>query len=124
MIDDDIDILRKLMQSFFGNYDDEFAGGIKFSDSSVNYSNRDDMDIFSDDNHIYITAELRVPDEDMKITPEKDGLIIEVMQDGSWRRFKKIPISSICNPKSARITYKNGILDVVLERMNNGETNI
>ena len=122
--DDDIDILRRLMESFFGN--NNFTGGIKFIDSDnrriPNYSNRDDIDIHTDNEHIYITAELRVPDEDMKVTPQKNGIIIEAMIDGSWRRWP-IQIPSACNPKSAKITYVNGVLDVTLdivESNNNG----
>ena len=121
---DDIDILNKIMNNFFGN--DNFTGGYKFSDKSYKHKQQDnnyiseDVSIFQDDKHIYITAELRVPDEDMKITPQKDGLIIEAMLDGSWRRWK-INIPSTCIPKSAKITYVNGVLDVTLDIVENND---
>jgi HSP20 family molecular chaperone IbpA len=115
------DWINRIMKDFFGGDIDELPyGGYKYRDTYKKPQEpgvalfEKDVNIFYDDEHIYITADLKVPDEDMKVTPMENGILMEFMKEGSWRR-RTLKIPRKANPSSAQITYVNGILDITLD---------
>ena len=107
------DIFRMIDEIMNSSY----TGGFKFRDDSdddvYNYSDKG-IDIQVDDKHIYITAEIRVPDEDIDVTPHEYNLTMQFMKDGAWRK-RIIQLPKRVNPKTAKISFNNCILDVSLE---------
>ena len=108
--DDTMDIIEKMISNFFGNA----SLGIHRDEYSTSQS--DDVDIFEDEKKIYITVELKLDDEDINVTPQKDGILLEVMYGGRWRKWK-INIPTECRPESAKISFNNCVLDIELEKV-------
>ena len=111
MIDfDDFDDIFARIQDMMNN---QYSGGYHKSRKS---NTRDDpIDIQEDDKHIYITLELKVRDEDLTVTPKEDSVIIEVMIDGTWNK-RTITLSAPINPKTAKISFNNCVLDIQLTK--------
>jgi HSP20 family molecular chaperone IbpA len=104
---DEFDDMFKKIQEMM---DREFTGGYKNS----NIRSKDyDVDIQEDDDHIYITMEIKVREEDLTVTPKEDMIVLEFMDSGSWNK-KTIKLSSKIDPKKAKITFNNCILDIQL----------
>ena len=137
MREDEIERLFRLMDKIFK---DGFTGGFMTNDGNdYSYSNygychnnnilpnyiekpkekdiHDNLvDISEDGKQIYITIELRgVEKDDLIVTPKEDSISIQVMIDrktlkGEWKLPSKV------NPKSAKIDFKNCVLDVILKK--------
>ncbi|PKK85270.1 MAG: hypothetical protein CVT48_06225 [Thermoplasmata archaeon HGW-Thermoplasmata-1] len=73
-------------------------------------------DIIEGDKEVSVTVELpgvERSDIDLKVT--EDG--IEIKVDTPQRKYRKrLPMPCEVNPKTTKATYKNGILDVVIQR--------
>jgi len=116
MIDDDFDDIFKRITRMF---DDEFTGGYMRrypSDTNTREYLERDMNILEDDTHIYYTTELRIPDEDLDVEIERDKIIIQAMVDGNWKR-KSVSLPATINKSTAKVTFKNGVLDFELEKI-------
>lgn len=109
-IDEEDDPFFKILNRIFGGLD---YGGYKYSERN-GYSNGF-VDIFEDEDYLYITAEIKVRDEDLEVKPEEDRLIVEIMSSGKWTR-RNIGLPYIVIPESAKITFNRGVLDVKLKR--------
>lgn len=113
MIDfDEFDDIFRRIQNMINN---EYSGGVRYRRREGNVR-EDNIDIQEDDKHIYITVELRVRDEDLTVYPQEDMIVLEVMIDGAWSR-KVIRLPTLVNPKSAKISFNNFILDIVLKKI-------
>jgi len=102
------------MGDFSGGYYSN-RGNSNSEENLYNYSDRG-IDIQIDDNRIYITVEMKVRENDIKVKPQETNLIVEYLKDGSWIR-KNIILPRKVKPKTAKISYLDvtGILDVTLE---------
>jgi len=110
MIDfDDMDDIFKRIQDMMNH---DFSGGYTRGGNYRDYG----IDIQEDEKYIYMTVELKIREEDLTVTPKEDSIILEVMMDGSWtKRIVKLP--KPVDPKSAKITFNNCILDVQLKKI-------
>ena len=112
MIDfDDMDDIFRRIQDMMNS---DFSGGYSRYKGG-NYRDYG-IDIQEDDKYIYMTVELRVRDEDLTVTPNENAIILEVMMDGSWNK-RIIRLPSPVDPKSAKISFINCILDVKLKKI-------
>ncbi|SRR5581483_7233902 len=70
------------------------------------------VDVIKGENEIRIVAEVPgVNKEDLRLSADENSLTIESVT-GQPRYHKKIDLPEIVDPKSAKSTYKNGILEV------------
>jgi len=110
-------INRILGGGFSGGYTTSYPSDIyKSKDVDDNYMSRT-LNIFNYDDKVTFTAELTgLLDEDLKVTPEKDSLTVEAFIDGEWIR-RKYSLPESVRKDSAKITFKNNVLDVELEKI-------
>lgn len=114
--DEFFDLVDKLINS-------QFSGGYirrNYSRPQQKYNEEEEnkiIDISEDDEHIYATIQLTgVRDDDLNVIPSENSISIEFKIDGSWyRRTFKLP--SRIDPITSQISYKNFILDVVLDKV-------
>jgi len=113
-IDDFDDIFRNVERII----EDSYTGGYSRQSRQINRM----IDVLEDDDHIYITAEIRIPEEDISVEVEEMHIIFNVMDDGAWqRKIQHLPCK--VNKDTAKITYNNCIIDIILEKkVNDGET--
>jgi len=114
---DEIDDIFKLMDRLIKN---SFSGGYA-SRYRPNYNEdnyiSDTTCIFNYEDTISLSIELKnLNNEDLKVTPNENGLIIEAFLDGEWIR-KSIKFPEKVDPKSAKISFNNFILDVELNKV-------
>ena len=78
-------------------------------------------DIIEGEDDVAVTVEIPgVEKEDIDITTTEDTL--EITVNNPERRYHKIvDIPFDVNPKITKATYKNGVLDVVVKREENGK---
>lgn len=114
--DDFFDLVDKLMNS-------RFSGGISrsyYTPSKQREKKEEEkkiIDITEDDEHIYATIQLTgVRDDDLNVIPNEDSLSIEFKIDGIWYR-RTFPLPNKIDPITSQISYKNFILDVVLDKV-------
>ncbi len=112
---DDVDRIFRIFDEMMRK---NFSGGYA---TSRDYSN-DFLDIFEDDDYIYITLELNVQEEDIEVEAQHTKVVLEIMSEGKWSK-KGINLPSIVNPKTAKISYNRGILDIELEKVEDNEEN-
>ncbi|UCE38111.1 MAG: Hsp20/alpha crystallin family protein [Thermoplasmata archaeon] len=74
-------------------------------------------DVIESKDSISITLEIPGVDKDeIELTVEEDKVSINV--DTSQRKyFKEIPLKSRVDPKTSKATYKNGVLDIILKKL-------
>ncbi len=74
------------------------------------------VDVFDEDKTIKVVAELPgVEKEDIKLNATERELVISV--DGKDRKYyKELELPAEINPSSAKSSYRNGVLEVVLEK--------
>lgn len=74
------------------------------------------IDIFDESDELRITAEVPgVKDEDVIVTVRGDAIVIETK--GNRRFAKEIQLPSAVDGKSMRRTHNNGILEIVLKKI-------
>lgn len=123
---DMFDVFGKLMNS-------NFTGGIsrRYSYPSSSYGRQQKnikdeekkIDITEDDEHIYATIDLseyNIPDDNLNIKPNESSLVIEYTMNGNWYR-RTFELPSEIDPITSQITYKNSILDAILDKVINKE---
>ena len=108
--DEEDDPFFRILDRLFGGMD---YGGYKYSEEK-GYSNGF-VDIFEDEDYLYITAEIKVRNEDLEVKPEKDRLSLEIMSNGRWSR-KSMSLPCIVKPETAKVTFNGFVLDVKLEK--------
>lgn len=103
----------------FGNIDAMphlFGGGL-----SVKEEREPLVDVISGSDDIRIVAEVPgVNKEDLKVSASEDTVTIE-STTGSPRYHKKISLPDAVDPKTAKSTYKNGILEISFKLKKKGE---
>jgi len=74
------------------------------------------VDVFDEEDHIRLIAELPGVSED-KIEIEVTGDILNLTASDTDKKYaKEILLPSKVNPQSLKTTYKNGILEIMLEK--------
>jgi HSP20 family protein len=74
-------------------------------------------DVIESAESISITLEIPGVDKDeIELTVEDDTVSINV-DTSSRKYFKEIPLKSRVDPKTSKATYKNGVLDIILEKL-------
>jgi len=114
---DDFDAFFRMLERAMG---EGFSGGYR-RDSNRQRSDNSDIDILEDENHIYITIELReLQESDINVTIEDDLLVLQLLMEGSWYR-KSLRLPKQVNPKSMKVLFNNGIMDIELEKVKENE---
>lgn len=79
------------------------------------------VDVFEDDKSIVVVAELPGVEKDkIKVTAVGNKLIIRASNEHR-KYYKEIELPAKVKPDSAKATYKNGVLEVRLEKMGSSE---
>jgi len=85
-------------------------------EEGVLYADRE-LEILDFDKYVSITMDLQgVRDEDLIVKPEEKAVIISYMFEGLWRK-KPLNLPYKINPKTAKISFNNCILDIELEKV-------
>jgi len=108
----DLDEFDRIFKMLNDMMDTNWSGGYRTSQDHPN----ENLDLQEDRNHIYFSMELKVRDEDIQVTPLPESINIELMLDGIWRK-KTIRLPCRVNPKTAKISFNNYVLDVELEKI-------
>jgi len=91
-------------------------------DENINVQREPMLDIIEDDNSISITVELPgVDKENIELIVEKNLLTLSATE-ATRRYHKKLQLSSEVDPETAEATYRNGVLDVVLDKVKKAKT--
>jgi len=79
------------------------------------------IDIFEIDNHIHVMAEFPgIEKDDIELHLTVSSLEIHILaSDDPYSEFVDLP--DTVNPDVARATYKNGVLEVIMEKMEFGK---
>lgn len=98
----------------FGNVKPSFRGLKPFD---IKTEREPLVDVFSDNGNIKVIAELPgVEKEDIKLYATSNTLTISV--DTPQRKYyKELELPAEVDPKSAKSTYKNGVLEVTLSKV-------
>ncbi|EDY36466.1 Hsp20/alpha crystallin family [Aciduliprofundum boonei T469] len=77
------------------------------------------VDVMENDKTISITAEMPgVTKDDIELDLDEDSNVLTIKVDTPERKYyKEVELPAKVKPDSAKATYKNGILDVVFERV-------
>ncbi|MCK5548698.1 MAG: Hsp20/alpha crystallin family protein [Thermoplasmata archaeon] len=92
-------------------------GNTKYFDVDQKEHEREPLtDIIDKDENIAVTVELPgVEKDDIELGVHEDSLTISVNTD-KRRYYKELQLPSAVAPDSAKATYKNGVLDIVLKK--------
>ncbi len=83
-----------------------------FKDAIEQFSGEKNYEINEDDKKIYLTVELDAKEEDIKIKAYKDA--IEIRLKNGWAKKVVMPCKI---KKKIKKTFKNGILDLEIEKI-------
>lgn len=79
------------------------------------------VDIFEDEKTVTVIVEMPgVNKEDIKVKASENLLVISA-QTGDRKYYKEIELPAKVKPESARANYKNGVLEVKLEKTEKGK---
>lgn len=81
------------------------------------------VDVFEHEDNITIVAELPGVEKDkikLEVSDDKRKLIIRA-SDTNRKYYKEVELPAEVDPKSAKATYKNGVLEVVLKKIKTSE---
>jgi len=74
-------------------------------------------DVIDCDDYISITLEIPgVEKDEIDLTVKEDKVSISV-DTNNRRYFKEIPLSAKVNPNTSKATYRNGVLDITLKKL-------
>jgi HSP20 family protein len=106
----------------FGNIDafpNLLGGGLAVKDEREPL-----VDIIKGENELRIVAEVPgVNKEDLRLSADENSLTIESVT-GQPRYRKKIELPEVIDPKTAKSTYKNGILEVSFARKGKSDSGV
>lgn len=93
-------------------------GEVKTETSKYALPSREPLtDIMEHDDHFIITLELPgIERKDIDLEIEDGALVIDV-DAGDRKYYKKLPLPSKVDPKSISASFKNGVLDVKINRL-------
>ncbi len=75
------------------------------------------VDVINEPDVVKVIAELPgVNKEDIELHATEDHLTISAKRD-RWRYYKEVDLPAKVKPETAKATYKNGVLEVVLEKV-------
>lgn len=75
------------------------------------------VDVINEPDVVKVIAELPgVSKEDIELDATETKLIISAKRD-RWRYYKEVELPAKVKPETAKATYKNGVLEVVLEKV-------
>lgn len=81
------------------------------------------VDVIENDKTLTVTAEIPgVEKEEIQLEAAEESLTLRVDREGR-RYYREVPLPSPVKADSARATYKNGVLQVVLERRDRKTSN-
>lgn len=82
------------------------------------------VDVFEEEDVIKVVAEVPgVEKDDINLNATERKLVIKV--DTPQRKYyKEVDLPADVDPQSAKATYKNGVLEVVLKKVGKGETGV
>ncbi|MHB8585792.1 MAG: archaeal heat shock protein Hsp20 [Thermoplasmatota archaeon] len=104
----------------FGNVQNVVSGGTPVGELPA----REPLtDVIEHDKEISLTVELPgVQKEEINLHVSEDRISIRVEASGRFGRFQKtIPLPAKVRPETAEATYKNGILDLTIQRAGSAE---
>ncbi|MEF8848924.1 MAG: archaeal heat shock protein Hsp20 [Candidatus Thermoplasmatota archaeon] len=103
----------------FGNRSKRSSDG----ETSISDEREPLTDVMEDKKNISVTVEIPgVEKEDIDLNVTKDKLVIDV--NASQRKYhKKVDLPSSVKPKTTEATYKNGVLDVSIEKEKKSSNN-
>lgn len=80
------------------------------------YDFKPDIEIFEDENHVYITMDAGyLNEEEINLVVRPDMVIVHI--DAKRLKFhKELDLASKVNPDTLIKTFKNGVLDVSIEK--------
>jgi len=79
------------------------------------------VDVFEDEKTVTVIVEMPgVNKEDIKVKASETSLVISA-QTGDRKYYKEIDLPAKVKPESAKANYKNGVLEVKLEKIGKGE---
>jgi HSP20 family molecular chaperone IbpA len=114
---DDIKRIFDMMDKMF---DRDFTGGYMSSsgykrDTEKDYSDGD-MDMFTDDENVYITMDLNpLTEEEISVEVTRTHLRIGLLKEGNtYSKSFRFPVPVI--PKSMKKTFVNSVLDITLSK--------
>ena len=82
------------------------------------------VDVIKGEGEIRVVAEVPgVAKEDLKVTADENTVTIESLT-GEQRYHKRIDLPEIVDPKTARSTYKNGIIEVSFKTRGKGSSGV
>jgi HSP20 family protein len=82
------------------------------------------VDVIKGEGEIRVIAEVPgVAKEDLKVSADENSVTIESLT-GEQRYHKRIDLPEIVDPKTAKSTYKNGILEVSFKTRSKGSTGV
>jgi HSP20 family protein len=82
------------------------------------------VDVIKGEGEIRVIAEVPgVAKEDLKVSADENSVTIESLT-GEQRSHKRIDLPEIVDPKTAKSTYKNGILEVSFKTRSKGSTGV
>jgi len=82
------------------------------------------VDVFEEEDVVKVVAEVPgVEKDDINLNATERKLVIKV--DTPQRKYyKEVDLPAEVDPQSAKATYKNGVLEVVLKKVGKGETGV
>src|SRR5688500_4540686 len=82
------------------------------------------VDVIKGEGEIRVVAEVPgVAKEDLKVTADENTVTIESLS-GDQRYHKRIDLPEVVDPKTAKSTYKNGILEVSFKTRSKGSSGV
>ncbi|MBC7081180.1 MAG: hypothetical protein H5T44_02905 [Thermoplasmatales archaeon] len=105
MVDEE-DEFRKIIKEMEKIFEEVFRDAIE------QFSGEKNIEINEDDKKIYVTIELDASEEDIKVKAYKDA--IEIRLKNGWTKRINLPCKI---NKKIKKTFKNGILDLEIEKI-------
>jgi HSP20 family protein len=103
--------------SEFGNVDAQREPG----SSQFDEARKPLVDVQEDHAHVAVTAELPgVATDDINLRAKEEEIVISV-DDPDNRFFKRVAMPTAIEPRTTDATYKNGVLDVEVEKADEDE---
>ena len=82
------------------------------------------VDVIKGEGEVRVVAEVPgVAKEDLKVTADENTVTIESLT-GDQRYHKRIDLPEVVDPKTAKSTYKNGILEVSFKTKSKGSSGV
>jgi len=75
-----------------------------------------DIDLFEDDDHVYITIDAGyLNEDDVSLEVNTESAVVHI-ESRSLKLFKELDLPSKVDPETLTKKFKNGVLDVTIEK--------